>query len=121
MTEKVVWFVSSYVQRNLALIIVILAVLLVRLLMKKMPKKLVYCLWAIVGIRMLLSIQISSPVSIYQFFPWADPQAQLYASGSQMGGETASTMDGKTGSGALAGDVLESDAKGPAGTHERDC
>lgn len=118
MTEKVVWFVSSYVQRNLALIIVILAVLLVRLLMKKMPKKLVYCLWAIVGIRMLLSIQISSPVSIYQFFPWADPQAQLYASGSQMGGETASTMDGKTGSGALAGDVLQSDTKGPAGAED---
>ena len=118
MTEKVVWFVSSYVQRNLALIIVILAVLLVRLLMKKMPKKLVYCLWAIVGIRMLLSIQISSPVSIYQFFPWADPQAQLYASGSQMGGETASTVDGKTGSGALAGDVLASNAQGPAGTED---
>lgn len=118
MTEKVVWFVSSYVQRNLALIIVILAVLLVRLLMKKMPKKLVYCLWAIVGVRMLLSIQISSPVSIYQFFPWADPQAQLYASGSQMGGETASTMDGKTGSGALAGDVLASDTKGPAGAED---
>ena len=89
MTERIAWFVSSYVQRNLALIIVILAVLLVRLLMKRMPKKLVYCLWAIVGIRMLVSFQIPSPVSIYQIFPWADPKASLYAGTTQQGVEVA--------------------------------
>ena len=73
MMERITWFVQSYLQRNMALLIVILVVLLVRLLMNRMPKKYVYCLWAIVGIRMLFSVQISSPVSIYQFFPWADP------------------------------------------------
>lgn len=89
MTERIAWFVSSYVQRNLALIIVILAVLLVRFLMKRMPKKLVYCLWAIVGIRMLVSFQIPSPVSIYQLFPWADPKASFYAGTTQQGVEVA--------------------------------
>ena len=75
MMERISWFVQSYIQRNMALLIVVLVVLLVRLLMKRMPKKYVYCLWAIVGIRMLFSFQIVSPVSIYQFFPWADPQS----------------------------------------------
>ncbi|MCR5499232.1 MAG: M56 family metallopeptidase [Acetatifactor sp.] len=110
MTEKVVWFVSSYVQRNLALIIVILAVLLVRLLMKKMPKKLVYCLWAIVGVRMLLLVQIPSPVSIYQLFPWADPQAQLSANASQSGPELISTVEREVSGKALASRASASDA-----------
>ena len=73
MMEQITWFVQSYIQRNMALFIVILVVLFVRLLMKRMPKRYVYCLWAIVGIRMLFSFQITSPMSIYQFFPWADP------------------------------------------------
>ena len=73
MMEQITWFVQSYLQRNMALFIVILVVLFVRLLMKRMPKRYVYCLWAIVGIRMLFSFQITSPMSIYQFFPWADP------------------------------------------------
>ncbi|MBP5282716.1 MAG: hypothetical protein J6Z22_09485 [Lachnospiraceae bacterium] len=74
--EKITWFVESYIQKNLALVIVILAVLIVRLLMKRMPKKYVYCLWAIVGIRMLFSLQITSPISIYQFFPWAQARSE---------------------------------------------
>ena len=74
--EWISWFVESYVQRNKELLIVIAAVLFVRFLMKKMPKKYAYCLWAIVGIRMLFSFQVSSPVSIYQFFPWAQASAE---------------------------------------------
>ena len=37
MMEIITWLVQSYIQRNIGLIIVILAVLLVRLFMKKMP------------------------------------------------------------------------------------
>lgn len=75
MMEQISRLVQFFIQRNLTLLIVILVVLLVRLLMQRMPKRYVYCLWAIVGIRMLFSFQVVSPVSVYQLFPWADPQA----------------------------------------------
>ncbi|MBR3509925.1 MAG: M56 family metallopeptidase [Lachnospiraceae bacterium] len=96
--EWIFAFVQSYIQRNMALFIVVLVVLLVRLLMKRMPKKYVYCLWAIVGIRMLFSVPLASPVSIYQFFPWADPllgtvQVALRDDKEQLSGEAQNVAE----------------------------
>ena len=83
MMDQVSWFVDTYVQRNKELLIVILAILLIRLFMKKMPKKYVYCLWAIVGIRMLIPLTIPSSVSIYQFFPWVGANVQTEGLGQK--------------------------------------
>ena len=47
-------FHMSFLQRNGILTLVILAVLLVRLLLRRLPKKYSYLLWSVVGIRMLL-------------------------------------------------------------------
>ncbi|MCH5267722.1 MAG: M56 family metallopeptidase [Lachnospiraceae bacterium] len=44
---------------------VILAVLLVRGLMRGIPKKYVYALWLIVGIRLVCPVAVSSPVSLF--------------------------------------------------------
>ena len=47
--------------------VVILVVLFVRCLLSKAPKKYAYILWAIVGIRLLCPVGITSPLSIYNF------------------------------------------------------
>ena len=109
----IAWFVDSYLQRNKTLLIVILAVLLVRLFMKKLPKKYVYCLWAIVGIRMLFSFQIPSYVSIYQFFPWAEPRSFSYESARE---EDGSPKGGLTND--LIQESLSSDAAWPGERQE---
>ncbi len=47
--------------------VVILAVLLVRALMYRLPKKFLYLLWLVVGIRLLCPVAISSPISIFNW------------------------------------------------------
>lgn len=51
-------FYMLFLQRNGILTLVILAVLLVRLLLRRLPKKYSYLLWSVVGIRMLLKLQL---------------------------------------------------------------
>lgn len=53
-------FYMLFLQRNGVLTLVILAVLLVRLLLRRLPKKYSYLLWSVVGIRMLLKLQLPS-------------------------------------------------------------
>lgn len=53
-------FYMLFLQRNGILTLVILAVLLVRLLLRRLPKKYSYLLWSVVGIRMLLKLQLPS-------------------------------------------------------------
>lgn len=48
---------------------VIPAVILVRILLHKAPKKYAYLLWAIVGIHLIFPIRLSSPISIYNAIP----------------------------------------------------
>ena len=55
-------FYMLFLQRNGILTLVILAVLLVRLLLRRLPKKYSYLLWSVVGIRMLLKLQ---PLALY--------------------------------------------------------
>ncbi len=45
---------------------VILAILLVRLVLRKAPKKFSYALWGVVAFRLLSPVSISSVISIFQ-------------------------------------------------------
>lgn len=62
--------------------IVILAVFLVRALMRRFPKKYAYLLWIIVGIRLVCPTALSSPVSLFNLKPLADSRhaAEPYVS-----------------------------------------
>lgn len=68
MFEKISNIFDMFVQRNILVIVVILAVLLARMLLCKMPKKYSYVLWSIVGIRMLFNLPIASRFSIFNLF-----------------------------------------------------
>lgn len=50
---------------SIAVCVVILTVFVVRLFLRRAPKKYSYILWAIVGIYLLCPIRLSSPISIY--------------------------------------------------------
>ena len=57
-------FFMMFLQRNGILTLVILAVLLVRLILRRQPKKYSYLLWSVVGIRMLFQIQLPARFSL---------------------------------------------------------
>ena len=57
-------FFMMFLQRNGILTLVILAVLLVRLILRRLPKKYSYLLWSVVGIRMLFQIQFPARFSL---------------------------------------------------------
>lgn len=50
---------------SIAVCVVILTVFVVRLFLRRAPKKYSYILWSIVGIYLLCPIRLSSPISIY--------------------------------------------------------
>ena len=54
--------------------IVILAVMLLRLVLKKTPRKYICLLWLLAGLRLLMPFQIQSDLSLQ---PSADPVAQV--------------------------------------------
>lgn len=58
----------TFLSRNLTVSIVILAVLLARLLLRRMPKKYSYVLWSIVGIRMIFTLPFASRFSVFNLF-----------------------------------------------------
>lgn len=57
-------FFMMFLRRNGILTLVILAVLLVRLILRRQPKKYSYLLWSVVGIRMLFQIQLPARFSL---------------------------------------------------------
>ncbi|MBQ3906953.1 MAG: hypothetical protein II743_09300 [Lachnospiraceae bacterium] len=67
-------FMEHFFHRNLTLAVVIGIVLLARALLRKTPKKYVYALWAIVGVRMLFALPITTPISVAQYLPWERTQ-----------------------------------------------
>lgn len=68
MLEKAGDFFLAFLQKNGMVAIVILAVFAVRFLFRKYPKKYSYCLWAIVGIRMVFDLPLSSRFSLFNLF-----------------------------------------------------
>lgn len=73
-------FYMLFLQRNGILTLVILAVLLVRLLLRRLPKKYSYLLWSVVGIRMLLKLQLPSRFGLFSLWHYMTQQI----SGSQL-------------------------------------
>lgn len=62
-------FISTVLNMSLTGSIVILVVLAARLLMRKLPKKYLYLLWAIVGFRLLCPFTLESSLSIFNIAP----------------------------------------------------
>lgn len=73
-------FFMMFLQRNGILTLVILAVLLMRLLLRRLPKKYSYLLWSVVGIRMLFQIQLPARFSLLSLWHYMTQQI----SGSQL-------------------------------------
>ena len=73
-------FYMLFLQRNGILTLVILAVLLVRLLLRRLPKKYSYLLWSVVGIRMLFQIQLPARFGLLSLWHYMTQQI----SGSQL-------------------------------------
>lgn len=65
MLEKNGELFVSFVQKNGLVSLVILAVLAVRFLLQRYPKKYSYCLWAIVGVRMMFELPVYSRLSLF--------------------------------------------------------
>jgi hypothetical protein len=74
MINTIMDFMEHFFHRNLTLAVVIAIVLLARALLRKTPKKYVYALWAIVGVRMLFALPITTPISVVQYLPWERTQ-----------------------------------------------
>ncbi len=75
--EKASVIFLAFLQRNGMVAVVILAVLAVRALLRKCPKKYSYALWAIVGIRMLFDLPIASGWSLFNLFRLAKSRSQM--------------------------------------------
>ena len=58
----------TFLYKNMTVSVVIIAVLLARLLLRKMPKKYSYILWSIVGIRMIFNLPFATNISVFNLF-----------------------------------------------------
>lgn len=58
----------TFLFKNMTVSVVIIAVLLARFLLRKMPKKYSYILWSIVGIRMLFNLPFATNISVFNLF-----------------------------------------------------
>lgn len=58
----------TFSYKNMTVSVVIIAVLLARLLLRKMPKKYSYILWSIVGIRMIFDLPFATNISVFNLF-----------------------------------------------------
>ena len=58
----------TFLYKNMTVSVVIIAVLLARFLLRKMPKKYSYILWSIVGIRMLFDLPFATNISVFNLF-----------------------------------------------------
>ena len=58
----------TFLYKNMTVSVVIIAVLLARFLLRKMPKKYSYILWLIVGIRMIFDLPFVTNISVFNLF-----------------------------------------------------
>ena len=58
----------TFLYKNMTVSVVIIAVLLARFLLLKMPKKYSYILWSIVGIRMIFDLPFATNISVFNLF-----------------------------------------------------
>ena len=58
----------TFLYKNMTVSVVIIAVLLARFLLRKIPKKYSYILWSIVGIRMIFNLPFATNISVFNLF-----------------------------------------------------
>ena len=58
----------TFLYKNMTVSVIIIAVLLARFLLRKMPKKYSYILWSIVGIRMIFDLPFATNISVFNLF-----------------------------------------------------
>lgn len=58
----------TFLYKNMTVSVVIIAVLLARFLLRKMPKKYSYILWSLVGIRMIFDLPFATNISVFNLF-----------------------------------------------------
>ena len=58
----------TFLYKNMTVSVVIIAVLLARFLLRKMPNKYSYILWSIVGIRMIFDLPFATNISVFNLF-----------------------------------------------------
>lgn len=69
---------QTVLQMSVRACLVILAVLAVRLPLKKAPRKYSYLLWAVVGFRLICPVSVASVVSIFNVVSHAVPAPKMY-------------------------------------------
>ncbi len=106
-------FFADFLQKNITVSVVMIAVLTVRMLFKEFPKKYSFVLWAFVGIRMVFDISISSGISLFTFLGAASAWVSRVLSGrlaDSTVAESGKPLSGNAISGNFpsgnAGDVL---------------
>ena len=77
MMEKAGGIFLLFLQRNGMVAVVILAVLAVRMFLRKCPKKYSYGLWGIVGVRMIFDLPIASRFSLFNLVRLVKRKSQL--------------------------------------------
>lgn len=100
----------DFLQNNMVVAVVILAVLVVRFLLRKLPKKYSYFLWCIIGLRMLFQFNIQSVFSLFNFCPidvtsTTNQAAAAINSSNEM---VTPPATGSTGAGWIAGNTRAS-------------
>lgn len=86
-------FFINLLNRSITAGFIIIAVILVRFLLKKAPRVFSYALWGIVLLRLLCPVGLSSPFSVFNLFPMEmDAAGEMqYFSGSQETGNITGT------------------------------
>ena len=67
--EWLKWLEWRFLEKNVTVSIVILAVFAARFLLRRFPKKYAYVLWSVVGIRMLVDLPVQSVFSLFHLLP----------------------------------------------------
>ena len=85
----------TFLYKNMTVSVVIIAVLLARFLLRKMPKKYSYILWSIVGIRMIFDLPFATNISVFNLFRGFAKRSSTMATMLTVGRKT--NLQGATG------------------------
>lgn len=99
----------TFLYKNMTVSVVIIAVLLARFLLRKMPKKYSYILWSIVGIRMIFDLPFATNISVFNLFRGFAKHTSTVE--TMLGGSHRTNLQGST-------DLLnKTDTTGAAAAH----
>ena len=103
-------------QNSITISVVMIAIILVRGLMVRMPKKYSYLLWAVAGIRLLCPWAPASPVSVFHI---TEPGCGNMVSAASAWAEDGSPVSGRKEQVPDTGAITDTSAGQVQGTHDR--